>query len=253
MRQIRKRSFEDLFTLVWFGVIFLLGFSPFFGFDLPASRVYYYLVGPASIIVGITLLRFYRAMSSPITIGNFGREPQILSLLLIGVLIFSTVNSTRIGVDHVLNSSRSSLYTEEVGTLVEWFNQHQFCPESKILVDYWNDERLQWVIASGCRTAVRWGNYQAMTYLVEDVKTDNRTKVQKLYQDRLDYEAIFINGNTTLADELVRKHQFHYIVTVKGWMPSFLLGCFSENSTLPICRNYRVVLETEHYRIFEVL
>lgn len=218
---------------VWTVTVLVLGQGPRFFVDIPSARTLFYAAVPLAVFCGLFLARTVSGVAALFPRGF----PVLLPILLMLALapLAQTAARELTAVTH--NTRVNTTVTEDTRVLLNDLRARTPHMPGAILVDDWNRRRLTWAILSPYPMLTRVGG--DLRVIAEESRQSPLR--QQLYDAHLDFEKIFMLGNSPIIAPLLEKHRIALVGSSRGTTADV----FAQN---PL---FRVALETPESVIYE--
>jgi hypothetical protein len=186
-----------LFFLLTYAILFLfLGQGNFFFIDIPSARTLFFAALPLAVLAGLF-------------VGNVVGKKSVFAAIVLVTVLALQANSASQQIIAVSHTPRvNATLTKETTNMIAFLNSFEKKGDfNNFLIDDWNRRRLTWGILS---------NFNMVTRIGGDLKTIGDEAKQSalrksLYETNLDYEKIFMLGNSPVIGDLLRKYKIGLI------------------------------------------
>lgn len=218
----KEKRFYNIFLLAWFLGVLTMSQGPNLYLYIAPWRSMYYLSAPFAILASIGVCTILAASSKQvrrfISLKAWPKYLGICILLMVllascfatSLAIFASYDSLVKTIEFGENSPRSGMMNSEVHDILRWL-EHNTQLDDRILVDYWGSSRLEWMFASGRFISFRVGPF-IRSYLQDYLRSPHLEERQSLYVHELNFEKIFMMGNSKIAAYLFDNYDFKYLV-----------------------------------------
>jgi hypothetical protein len=206
---VSRYSFTLVLLAVWTVLILLLSQGPRFFLDIPSARTLFYATTPLAVFTALLITRGHEVLHQ-----TFPRFGGVLALLTLTLALAPLGQTAAAQLGEVSHASRvNASLTEETIQLLEFLRSQPVAPgEDGLLIDDWNRRRLTWTILSPYRMLTRVGGDLRV---IADESTQSALR-KTLYDAHLDFEKIFMIGNSPIILPLLQKHGIALIGTANG-------------------------------------
>lgn len=190
---------------VWTMSLLILGQGPYFGIDIPSARALFYAAIPLSVFAGIFVTEaLHRTLPS--------LPARTIFLPFLSLLVLTPLGQTALGqlksVTH-----RTRVNTTLTAETLELMSTPSQPPSSnRVLVDDWNRRRLTWLLLSNAHMLTRVGGDLRV---IADEAQQSSLRAE-LYGRHLDFEKIFMLGNSPVILPLLERHGITQIAAATG-------------------------------------
>ncbi len=178
--------------------ILFLGQGPYFFVDIPSARTIFFAALPLAVFCAVFLDNLTTVIGDTLKYGKY------FATILLTVIFASLANSAALQAENIDHQSRvNASLTEDTLGMINFLRSNPPKEFKNFLIDDWNRRRLTWAILSPYNMVTRIGG--DLRVIGDEAKQSDLRK--KLYESSLDYEKIFMLGNSPLVKRLLDKYQ----------------------------------------------
>jgi len=194
------------FLGVWVVTVFILGQGPLFYVDIPSARALFFSAIPLSVFAGLVLFWALEYLEK-------FKKISFHFLIVVSVILATlfNVSSAQLAIaDH--GQRINATLTKDSIDLINYLKTRQNEIKGNLLIDDWNQRRLTWTILSPLNMVTRIGG--DLKVIGDESKQSSVRK--KLYDNNLNFEKIFMLGNSPLIESLLIQHNIKFIAAANG-------------------------------------
>jgi len=197
---LKRREYSNklpIFLLLAYASVFLiLGQGNFFFIDIPSARTLFFASLPLAVLAGLFA-------------GNIIRKKSVFAAIALSAILALQANSASQQIISVSHTQRvNATLTKETVNMIDFLNSFEKKDSlDNFLIDDWNRRRLTWGILSNFNMITRIGG--DLKIIGDEAKQSALRK--SLYETNLDYEKIFMLGNSSMIESLLKKHKIGLI------------------------------------------
>lgn len=198
---IKKRNAALLSFAFFCLTILILGQGSNLFIDIPSARALFYGAVPLSVMAALFFDKTFFSTAP--------KRSPVVNVIFITLFAAALANSASGQLSIANHHSRvNASLTEDTVSLLNFFDsRYKAKQDVNLLIDDWNRRRLTWMILSPFNMLTRIGG---------DLRTIGDESGQsvlrkEIYENNLDYEKIFMLGNSPLIGSLMEKHRIAFV------------------------------------------